>query len=62
MYGSQGYLLEFLSLSRIPRFIQMIGFVQFPHVGKQNITITDDHYPLSQPSAKFLSQQQASGM
>lgn len=35
--------------------------MQFPHVGKQLITVTDELYPLSQPMAKFQSELQASG-
>ncbi|KAG0560330.1 hypothetical protein KC19_10G172500 [Ceratodon purpureus] len=55
-----GFIFDFLNslLSKEPT---VTPTNLFPHTGKQNITIADDNYPLSQPTAKFLSQQQASG-
>ncbi|XP_024376895.1 probable aldehyde oxidase 3 [Physcomitrium patens] len=55
-----GFLFDFLNslLSGEPT---VTSTHLFPHVGKQNFTLTDDRFPLSQPIAKFLSQNQASG-
>ncbi|KAG0608809.1 hypothetical protein M758_8G134400 [Ceratodon purpureus] len=55
-----GFLFEFLN-SLLSSDQAVVPTPLLPHVGKQSINVTDEMYPLTQPTAKILSLLQASG-